>query len=106
MARIGISSRNFVSLNYLVQVLEASYEICQEELLCFLQKMLESGSSMKPTNVRLELFKVTIKIVCCVIISSRCSDKDNEAQGLSFLTITNLSFFNQKLNFIDMKIIS
>ncbi|KAL3537355.1 hypothetical protein ACH5RR_000721 [Cinchona calisaya] len=60
--------------------LGASRGIRKEELHCFLQKILDSAASMKPVNAGLELFKITNNTICRMIMSTRCSDKDDEAE--------------------------
>ncbi|KAL3537353.1 hypothetical protein ACH5RR_000719 [Cinchona calisaya] len=60
--------------------LELSRGVRLQELNCFLQKMFDSASSNKPIDLGLELVKLTNNTVCRMVMSTKCSYKDDEAE--------------------------
>ncbi|KAL3537359.1 hypothetical protein ACH5RR_000725 [Cinchona calisaya] len=60
--------------------MEFSSRVRHEELLCFLQRILESASNMKTIDLGLELVKLTNNITCRMLMYIRCYEKDDEAE--------------------------
>lgn len=65
--------------------LNSSRGIRREELHFFLKKMIDSASSKTPIDLGLELVKLTNNTVCQMVMSTRCSDKDDKADKCRML---------------------
>ncbi|KAJ7949131.1 Cytochrome P450 family protein [Quillaja saponaria] len=62
--------------------LERSKSIRDEEIKRFLLKVFENAHRSKEIDVGAELMKLTNNVTCRMVMSSRCSEKDDEAERI------------------------